>query len=300
MTLSQPSGQMMPTRPDTRAHRSVPLVACLARFCTGNVSRASLLFCLLPLSVASLAGTFVFGIYLFPGHYDWRTQVMSHVISPVHNPHAYWLPALGIAAASLLCLPLAGYIGSRLGPIMPRLAGSVRVTLGIGLILLATTAIPLPGMGRLHETLARAGAAAIVIGLLCCSACALKDRFHSLGGRRLLGRKLALCWISLAVLPLAVAAGSGILLLGRNAHLHWAVAISQAVRPTVLWQLAFWEWLGVALLFGFCFLSVGWLPAQVHSAIPELQPTRRPRHPALSEAAAVSPDPRLQSVPLEP
>ncbi len=200
---------------------------------------------------------------------------MSHLISPVHNPEAYWLPALGMAVAAVLSLPVAGYVGRRLRPAMPELGWTVSVTFALGLGLIVSAAVPLHGMGKLHETLARAAAAAFVIGMLCCGACALKDRLGSVGGERLLCGKLALCWTSLACLPLASALGSGILLLGRKAHLNWAVISSQAIRPTVLWQLAFWEWVGVGALFVFFFLSVLWLPARVESAVPVFSSTRR-------------------------
>jgi hypothetical protein len=243
-------------------------------FFAGYISRSTLLFRLLPLSLTCFFGTFIFGAHWLPGHYDWRKRVMSHVISPAHNPDAYWLPAMGIAAAAVLTLPFAGYVQRRLRQIMPRVAQSINAAFALGLLLVVGAAIPLPGMGRLHETFARASAAAIALGMLGCCVCALKDRSWFPGGRPSLCGKLALCWTSLAFLPVAGGVVSGILLLGRKAHLESAVRISQVLRPTVLWQLAFWEWAGVVALFAFLFLSVLWLPKEVMSPVPLPAPAR--------------------------
>ena len=68
---------------------------------------------------------------------------------------------------------------------------------------------------------------------------------------------------------------SGVMLLGRKADQEWAVSAAKALRPTMVWQLAFWEWLGMGILFAFLFLSVLWLPEPVKSPAPSAAPVRR-------------------------
>jgi len=90
-------------------------------FFTGHVSRTALLTALL-VGFASFFSSLIIGILLYPGPFDWRKRVLSRAISPDHNPEAYWIPALGIAAAALLFLPFAGYVARRLHGITPQVA----------------------------------------------------------------------------------------------------------------------------------------------------------------------------------
>ena len=244
----------------------------VGNFFAGHVTRATLLTRLLPLSLATFVTTMIIGILLFPGDYDWRRHVLSRVISPRYNPDAYWLPSIGIAAAALLTLPFAGYVERRLRAIAPGVARSAGVAFALGLLLLASVGVPLAGFGRLHENLARAAAGVLAVGMLCCGVCALRDHLRFLGGRRSLCDRLSFCWAALPLLPITAGAVSGVMLLGRQAGHGWALRTAEVLRSTMFWQLAFWEWVGLGLLFGFFFLSVLWLPEQANSPAPSFAP----------------------------
>jgi hypothetical protein len=239
-------------------------------FFAGHVSRSTLLTRLLPLSFASFFGSLLIGILLFPGTFHWKKQVVSCIISPLNNPKAYWLPSVGIVAAAALILPFAGYVQRRLHTITPRVARSAGVAFALGLLLLASVAVPLAD--RLHGILAGAAAGMLALGMLCCCLCALRDRLHFLGGRRSLRDGLSLCWASLPLLPAVCGAVGGVMLLGRQAGQGWALHAADALRPTVFWQLAFWEWAGLLMLFVFFFLSVLWLPEHATPADPAFAP----------------------------
>lgn len=247
----------------------------LQNFLSGDVSRTLLLTRLLPLSFASFFVTLFIGILLFPGSFEWEKRVMSHVLAPRYNPDAYWLPSLGLMAAALLALPFAGYVAGRLRAITPRLARLAGLAFALGLVLIVSVAVPLPGWRRLHETLARAAVVPMVVGILCCGVCALKDLFCLRGSRRVLRGRLAFCWMSFPLLLIACGAVSGVLLLGRKTDQGWAIQAAEFLRPTLFWQLAFWEWVGAVLLGMFLFFSVLWLPEETESTVPSFAPALR-------------------------
>ena len=248
------------------SRRFTPAARSIQKHFSGNVSKTALLTRLLPLSFASLFGTLIAAALFFPGDYDWRVRVISHLTSPRHNPDGYWLPSLGIMAAMLLALPFAGYLAQRLHAIKPRLARSAGLSFAFGFALMvlsvtAQLAQPVIGLPWLHEFLARASAGIFVVGMFCCCACALKDRLHRFGGQRSLPAALALYWWSLTLLPIGCLAGIGVLvLLGHQAGQTWAEDFRQSFRHTMLWQLAFWEWIGAMVAFGFLTGSVLLLP----------------------------------------
>ncbi len=239
----------------------------IQKLLTGHVSKTALLTKLLPLSIASFFGTLIAAVFFFPGRYDWRERVISHLISPRDNPHGYWLPSIGIASAVLLVWPFAGYVEQRLRAITPRLARSAGVSFALGFVLMllaivAQLAQPMLGVRWLHEFLARASAAIFAVGMLCCCVATLKDRLRFFGGQRSLGNALAFCWASLTLLPIGCLAIIGaLMLLGQQADQAWAEDARQLFRHTMLWHLAFWEWVGAVAAFAFLAISVLLLPA---------------------------------------
>jgi len=237
-------------------------------FFAGRVSRSTLLTRLLPLSFATFLGTLLLGILWFPVPFLWQKHVLSDVISPRDNPEAYWLPSIGIVVSVLLTLPFAGYVERRLVAIDRLAARWTSVSFALGLLLLAGAAVPLAGFGRLHARLAGAAAGAFAVGMLCCSAHAIKDRFRGLGGHRLLCGRLSFCWVCLPLMPIVCGIFAGIMLLGRKADQGWALHAADVLRSTMYWQLAFWEWVGLAALLLFLVLSVLWLPEPVKSTAP--------------------------------
>jgi hypothetical protein len=241
----------------------------LQRYVTGNVTKQLLLSVLLPLSFLSLFSTLVIAAQDFPGDYDWRKQVISRLISPRYNPEGFLLPSLGMAASALLCLPVAGYIGQRLRQVSPKLAKGVGRGLGAGIFLVVTVALPFnvewmpKSLHGVHEALARAGAVGVVFGLVCCCFCGLADRFSRWGGGRTLHPAMVSVWILFTLVPVVCGVFAGILRLARKADLAWAHAIRMELKQSMIWQLAFWEWVGVVGFVLFMIISVGLLPARV-------------------------------------
>jgi hypothetical protein len=244
----------------TRGARSIE------RGFAGHVSKTALVSALLPLSFASLFGTLISAAWFYPSDYDWRVCVISNLSSPRHNPQGCWLAATGTMAAMLLALPFAGYVARRLRTITPRLAGPTGLTFaaGFGLLWLAAAAQiaePAIGLPWMHQVLAGAAGGMFILGMLGCCACALKDRLRCFHGQRSLPAALARYWVSLTLLPIGTLAGIGALMvLGHQAGQTWAEDFRQSFRQTVLWQLAFWEWVGAVAAYAFLAGSALLLP----------------------------------------
>lgn len=238
----------------------------IRQYVEGNVSRTSLLTVLLPLSFLSIFGTLVIAAQNFPGDYDWKRQVISHLISPRYNPAGFLLPSIGMALSAIFSLPVAGYISQRLREVSPRLSHWVGVGLGVGIFLVVTVTLPFntPAMPDsvhwVHEALARTGAVGVVGGMVCCCVIALRDRF---GGRRVLNPALALSWASLTLVPVLCGILAGILKFSRKAGFEWAIQLRQELKQTMLLQLAFWEWVGVIGFVFFMVISVLLLPGRL-------------------------------------
>lgn len=265
------------------SHRLTRVARPLQKLVTGHVSRTVLLTVLLPLSVVSLFGSLTAAASCFPNGYDWGVRAISHLSSPVKNPQGFLLPALGIMAAMLLALPFAGYVARRLPPGTLRLArlSGLAFASGFVLMLLAMAsqlAQPLIGLRWLHELLAGVGAACFILGLLCCCLCALEDRRRCSRGERSLPAPLALFWVSFALPPLCFLVALGALtLLGDHAGQTWAKEFRHSFRHTMLWHLAFWEWIGTVAAFAFLTGSVLLLPASAQTSVSMNMNTKRGR-----------------------
>ena len=98
----------------TNAAAGLSAFGGLFNFFSGNLTRKTLLFVVVPLIFLSYFGTLVFAIFRFPEAYDWRDSVISHLISPRNNPEFHSVPSFGMAITGLLMIPFAGYINRRL------------------------------------------------------------------------------------------------------------------------------------------------------------------------------------------
>ncbi|NQX00523.1 hypothetical protein HQ447_07665 [bacterium] len=250
---------------------AIPMTALpvsLRNYLAGNVSRSTLLGKLLPLSFISLFSTLVIAAQRFPEAYDWQRRVISHLISPRHNPDGYLISSLGMALSALLAVPFAGYVGQRLRQVSPKLSHGSSVALGVGILLVVTVTLPLnvesmpPSVRWVHEALARTAGVGIFGGMIGCCVCGWKDRLRR-DGRQLLNPRMVNAWISLTLLPIVCGALAGILKLARKAGWEWAGQLRLQLKPTMLWQLAFWEWVGVVAFVLFMVIAVLLLPARV-------------------------------------
>jgi len=244
---------------------------------TGYVSKKVLLTILLPLSIAFYFGTLIVAAHFFPLPYDWTVRAMSNLGSPRDNPGLYWLPCLGLVMSSVLALPFAGYVERRLRAITPRLARTACVAFALACVLLLLTGIapqhvvPVIGWKRMHEFLARSSAVAFFTGMVCCCVCALRDRFRVFGGQRSLGTALPCYWGYATLLPVGGLAIMGALhFLGHQMGQAWAEQARLFFQHTMLWHLAFWEWIGSMMIFLFMVVTVLLLPEEIKptAAIP--------------------------------
>lgn len=242
----------------------------LRRYAAGSVSKGTLLMGLLPLSFITLFSTLFIAAQQFPEEYDWRRRVISHLISPRHHPEGYLLPSIGLAVAALLSLPVAGYAEQRLHGVAPKLSQWAGLGLGIGIFLMMTVALPfnvdwMPSYVHwVHEALARSAAVAIVVGMICCCLCGLKDRFR---GQKTLSWVMVAAWTTLTAFPFVFGILAGILKICRKAGMEWAMELRLQLKPTMVWQLAFWEWVGVVAFILFMLVSVLLLPARIRTVL---------------------------------
>jgi len=239
----------------------------IQRIFAGHISKTALLI-MLPISIASFFGTVIISAFFFPTPYDWSIHVISNLTSPHDNPGAYWLPCIGLAASGVLALPFAGYVEQRMRGIAPRLARAAGGAFALALILLLITGVhrllPPFGWHRTHESLARGSAAAFSFGMICCCVCAIRDRLRIFGGRRFLGAALSHYWIWVTLLPV----GCGVIIgglqfLGHDMGQAWAEQARLSFRHTIVWHLAFWEWIGSVIFFGFMFITTLLLPEEI-------------------------------------
>ena len=234
-------------------------------FFSGNLRRKTLLFVVVPLIFLFYFGTLAFAIFRLPEAYDWRQSVISHLISPRNNPEFHSVPSFGMAITGLLMIPFAGYINRRL-----RVASQVGANIGafafgsgvVWLILAGlivsqrhhgTSSLP-----RLHEMCARTAALSIGTGLLAFCACGFKGYFIPAKGKKPYQRRLLISWMLLTVVPILGVVLSECLLLTLRAQLPWSLVWKNAF----FWHLAFWEWIGSAVVFLFLLSSALFLPEQ--------------------------------------
>src|SRR5215469_10643088 len=111
----------------------------LLDFVTGKLSRRMMLSALIPLIFIFYFGTLVITVFLFPRPYDWRSGVISNLLSPGHNPEFHWFASLGLSLAGLCAVPFGGYIGHRFRPVSRLLAniGAAALTGGFVTFILA-------------------------------------------------------------------------------------------------------------------------------------------------------------------
>lgn len=227
-------------------------------------SRGALRWVFLPLILLTFFGSLIVAAWYFPGPYDWRTRVISNLLSPRDDPQFYRVPSIGIAVAGLLMLPLAAYFEERTRAISRRLARTGRWCLSVAIGLLICAAIVVPqhvkpvfGLTRLHEAFARTSAIFFGMAMLAFCACAWKDRRASPGR---LDRRLLPLWCCLTLLPISGILLSEALLFVAQKSPTWGPRVMQAMHHSVFWHLAFWEWAGSTAIFLFFVFAVWLLP----------------------------------------
>lgn len=227
---------------------------------------------LLGATCALYFGSLALAALLFPRAYDWRANVISNLLSPRDNPHYYWVASCGVALAGLGMLPLLLWIEEELGDPRSRLTRYVRkpgFLAGAACLVLAAIVVPqhvhpILGLRRLHEILARTAAGGLIAGMLCaCWSLAMQARNALPPDRRRL-RLVSASWNLVIVLPIGgLLASTALLLLAKTSWFPYGPALGHALRDTMWWRLAFWEWFGSAVVFFFLASSVLWLAPEL-------------------------------------
>jgi hypothetical protein len=219
-----------------------------------------MLVILVPLIFVFYFGTLALAAFAFPESYDWRSSVISNLLSPRRNPQFHWLASIGLSSAALLAMPFGGYIGSRLRPASPlgAKAGMACFVGGTAALVLAAIIVPWhshPIVGPLgvHEILARLSALALGLGVLCFCWCALRPAYRCRFNQPFFNRTLVLSWALLLTLIGVTATSCLCLEVFRRTGILEALPFYRALPNSPLWRLAFWEWIGSAA--GFLFLA---------------------------------------------
>jgi hypothetical protein len=252
--------------------RSADLVFLMGQrlldFVTGKLSGRVVLGTLIPAIFICYFGTLLMAVFCFPESYDWRSSVISNLLSPEHNPKFHWLASIGLAFAGLFAVPFGGYIGQRLRPVS-RLWANIGVgALISGFVLLILAAIivtrrshPLFGILGIHELLARTSAIGLGIGIVCFYGCLLRGT--SSIGRNRRGRALVFLWSIITLSALIALTGSFCAVLLSKAGVLGLLPAGQLLKHSPLWHLAFWEWIGSGTVFLFLISAACLLPEMI-------------------------------------
>lgn len=248
----------------TSASRLIALNRALRLHWRGDVSQFALLTRSIPMVLLCITALVVAGS-VFPGGYNWRTQVISKLTSPHENPHFYVVPSMGIILAMLAVIPFAGYVAQRLDPFSASFAALARVTFALSfgstMLAMVTQMVIAAARSKLHNLLAYSGVGFFIVAMLCCSFCGLKDRFGSPTGKTALPRALTSWWFALTLFPIvSLIFIAFVLALGQLVGIHWAEDLRQLFRGTIFWRLAFWEWFAITVAITFFIVSMLLLP----------------------------------------
>jgi hypothetical protein len=122
------------------------------------------------------AGCIFFGSLLFSAHFyfykaafNLKTAVISHLQSPIMNPHGYLIASLGAAIAAVLLFPAAIFIGRHLVLFHPKLArvGFTIFALGILETIVTGALSPFPNVyEHVHLPLAFATFISLTAGIV--------------------------------------------------------------------------------------------------------------------------------------
>lgn len=242
----------------------------IVEFFSGRVPRGILLSALIPLIFICYFGTITFVALVLPESYDWRSSVISNLLSPRHSPQFHWVASLGLSLTGFLAIPFGGYIRDRLRPacnVGANIGMTAFITGFVTLILAATIVTrrsdPVIGKFGIHEIFARTSALALGIGIVCFCSCVLRGFFAFRAYRKLYNRGLTFTWSMLTFLPLLAALICAFCAFLPCIGIPWLLPIYELLRRSPLWKLAFWEWIGSVAVFLFLVSAALLLPEQV-------------------------------------
>jgi hypothetical protein len=240
---------------------------------SGNVPRGLLISALIPLIFICYFGTVTFIAVILRESYDWRSSVISYLLSPRHDPTYHWVASIGLSLAGFLAIPFGGYIRDRLLP-TSRLGANIGMAVfvtGFVTLILAATIVTrythhLIGKFGIHEIFARTSALALGAGIVCFCWCALREFFTDRTNRAPNPVGLAFTWSTLILLPSLTALTCGVCSFIPRAGTPWLLPLYELLRHSPLWKLAFWEWIGSVAVFLFLLSGAVLLPKQAQTS----------------------------------
>lgn len=264
--------------PDQTMITPTQFLEWLRNYWRGNVSREFLLGFCVPVGLLLLVMGTALSVWLFPGSYDWRYQVMCSLASPAKNPdgHLYW--CLGFALSNIIGLPTCGYFARWFSTSSPRISFFSCHTLRTGYaagVLLGLESAFFPNYGnyihKAHEMTAIVTFACIYLGVAgfwyCLAVWLTKTRRCPK-------------WVGVGVFLIFSVPMTGIMLsqawLFFDPNRPGWVSREWIALGIPLWlSFAFWEWLAFCgLVFCICVLAVV-LPSQ-RDELDEQEGRRRP------------------------
>ena len=232
-------------------------------FLRGNLARRTMLFVLVPLLSASYVGIMGIAALLYPEPYDWRFNSMSRLLYASDNPDYHHIMSFIVACSGGLMIPFAGYIRRRLMGIAPAAAtvGAVVFFTGCVCLILSSLITSHPAHGaahfpRLHDTLARLAAVGIAAGMVDFTICVTKGFVRPGRGEPLPRRSLLVSW-NLLTAPVVFIV---IAWLAIRSCLDQAGPVCRLIVTSAVWQVGFWEWLGVPVVILFLACAALFLP----------------------------------------
>jgi hypothetical protein len=217
-----------------------------------------------PLAMGFVLGGMALSWHYYPGHYDWRYQVVCYLISQVDNPSAYIYFCVGLLVAFTFLLPLPGYLRDRLLAYSPRTArvSSVVLLVGfLGAIGVGTEKVVFRNLSSIyakgHEYIALVAFLGMFFGVAGLWFALVKYARHRRGWSA--WRMGAL--FALSIGPMVGAAVSQGYLYYFPNDLGWVGPHWAARGVPVYYSCAFWEWLASAGVFIYLYLLIYLLPA---------------------------------------
>jgi hypothetical protein len=245
------------------------IVARGGDYLCGRIAPAIALRVLLPLAVLCFVVSVGLALVFFPTLDDLRHRWMSALGSRRYNRLGHVYFGAGLAAVSVLLIPIPGYLSCRMAfSRSVRRAGVVFLGAGIaGLFLLGLETTVLPHVARvrgLHRTLSMVTISGLTAGFLCFAALSI-SRAAAIHSKR---------WPAcLACFVLAApGVGSGLthifLTFGSEA-LGWPITREARLAAPFFRTLPFWEWTAVLSLFVGGYLSVWSASLEAPAPAPE-------------------------------
>lgn len=233
------------------------IVARGGDYLCGRIAPAMAVGVLLPLVVLCFVVSAGLALAFFPTVYDLRYRWVSSLASARHNPLGYFYFGAGLAAVSVLLIPIPGYLSgwSSWTSRAVRRTGLFALWTGVvGLFLLAveTTVFPNYGRGRdIHRILSMIALSGLTLGFLCFGGLSI---FRAAATRSNLWPASLACSV-LSAPPLGVGLTHILMEFGSDG-LGWATSRAAKHAAPFFRTLAFWEWAAVVCLLAGGYLTV--------------------------------------------